>query len=732
MTRHNKKNHLKLMFAQVPPAWLRRYQGGVYSPFILSLSSLSLLMGTSVAQTISVPASDMQSIDTQSIKVQSINLQATKMQADPIAEGDAASKARVSSLASTAMMADIEQQQVVQREGANLHLANTSPLRPPVHIKPPYTLWRLCTELTQDQSFDRYQLLVAIEALNPRAFVQHNVHKILPSQQLQLPSVQQVMAVDAQLAKQRVEADEALHRQTGEAATWQRLQLQSRQQVQLAWQNLTQVKPTQTTLPNEPVIQPHIMQDETSHEPQFQHTSTHADVANPTPIHTGFSDQAVSKNDAASQAQTVAKEELSKVLVEDLATAVNESQANSAVSNAEVNPQNESNLETVVSDDMQKADASSHRLEQQLGAYWRQYLQPGRVGQAQQQPRLTWQAELSWQSADDAQQVVIVPYLRWDGLDSAQHLADFHQAYWSWAGAGVELKVGVDKVFWGVTESQHLVDIINQTDMVARPDGEEKLGQPLLQMNYSGRWGTFQAYLLPYFRPREFAAADGRIRAPLPISDTPRYPKAAQNRFVRDYALRYYQQFDRLDMAISWFDGTAREPILRPDANQLDLLEAFYPQQQQLGLELQWLQGSWLWKLEAVERRQLESQYQAWVGGVEYSHVDAFSTGYDLGWLLEYQYDSRQFAATTPASRDMFAGLRLAFNDAEGSEFLLGLLQDLDFSQEQSLYLEGSTRLSDNMRLRLEAWLWRSRDVRQPLWWVAQDDYVQLGVDWYF
>jgi len=144
------------------------------------------------------------------------------------------------------------------------------------------------------------------------------------------------------------------------------------------------------------------------------------------------------------------------------------------------------------------------------------------------------------------------------------------------------------------------------------------------------------------------------------------------------------------------------------------------------------LQGSWLWKLEAVERRQLATQYQAWVGGVEYSHVDAFSTGYDLGWLLEYQYDSRQLAATTPASRDLFAGLRVALNDTEGSEFLLGLLQDLDFSQEQSLYLEGSTRLSDNMRLRLEAWLWRSRDEQQPLWWVAQDDYLQLGVDWYF
>lgn len=721
MTNH-KKNHLKLTPAREPWHWQRWHRGIAFGPFILSVQSLPLLMWTPAAHAIDVPASDIQSIDVQSINMQSINMQAASakarnLQAAHVAQGDVASNDQPSAVASTALRSELAQYPA-HREDANQHTANTSPLRPPVHIKPPYTLWRLCSDLTQDQRFDRYQLLVAIEALNPRAFVQHNVHKILPSQQLQLPSAQQVMAVDPQLAKQRVEADEAQHRQTGDAATWQRLQLQSRQQVQLAWQTLIPAGQPQRAVPNAPVVQQGITPDRTAHDPQSRHSTTYAEVTR----------QAHSNNDVEDQEQITAKD----VLPKDRSTPVHESQANSTVSNIELNTPTESVLETAGRDDTQNHDVSSQRLEQQLGAYWRQYLQPGRVGQAQQQPRLTWQAELSWQSADDAQQVVIVPYLRWDGLDAAQHLADLRQAYWSWAGAGVELKVGVDKVFWGVTESQHLVDIINQTDMVARPDGEEKLGQPLLQMNYSGRLGTLQAYLLPYFRAREFAAADGRIRAPLPISDTPRYPDGAQNRFVRDYALRYYQQFDRLDMAISWFDGTAREPILRPDANQLELLEAFYPQQQQLGLELQWLQGSWLWKLEAVERRQLASQYRAWVGGVEYSQVDAFSTGYDLGWLLEYQYDSRQFAATTPASRDLFAGLRVALNDTEGSEFLLGLLQDLDFSQEQSLYLEGSTRLNDSMRLRLEAWLWRSRDVRQPLWWVAQDDYVQLGVDWYF
>ena len=38
------------------------------------------------------------------------------------------------------------------------------------------------------------------------------------------------------------------------------------------------------------------------------------------------------------------------------------------------------------------------------------------------------------------------------------------------------LSIGLGKVFWGVTEFNHLVDVINQTDLVEGIDGEAKLG----------------------------------------------------------------------------------------------------------------------------------------------------------------------------------------------------------------------------------------------------------------
>jgi len=45
------------------------------------------------------------------------------------------------------------------------------------------------------------------------------------------------------------------------------------------------------------------------------------------------------------------------------------------------------------------------------------------------------------------------------------------------------LLVGINSVFWRVVESNHLVDILNQTDLIEDIDGEEKLGQPMISLS---------------------------------------------------------------------------------------------------------------------------------------------------------------------------------------------------------------------------------------------------------
>ncbi|MBT5040286.1 MAG: hypothetical protein HOM52_17415, partial [Rhodospirillaceae bacterium] len=89
------------------------------------------------------------------------------------------------------------------------------------------------------------------------------------------------------------------------------------------------------------------------------------------------------------------------------------------------------------------------------------------------------------------------PFLRYDSADARRTHWDIREAYGLFFGefedSEWELRAGIDKVFWGVAESRHLVDVINQTDLVEAPDQEEKLGQPMVHATWLNDYGAFEA-----------------------------------------------------------------------------------------------------------------------------------------------------------------------------------------------------------------------------------------------
>ena len=74
---------------------------------------------------------------------------------------------------------------------------------------------------------------------------------------------------------------------------------------------------------------------------------------------------------------------------------------------------------------------------------------------------LAFQPELyhAWDRGD--QSITVTPFLRLDLGDPARSHFDIRELYWHKAARSWELKVGVARVFWGVTEAQRLVDINN-------------------------------------------------------------------------------------------------------------------------------------------------------------------------------------------------------------------------------------------------------------------------------
>ena len=88
------------------------------------------------------------------------------------------------------------------------------------------------------------------------------------------------------------------------------------------------------------------------------------------------------------------------------------------------------------------------------------------------------------------------PFLRLDQVDENRTHWDIRELYWLYFSRVWEIRVGVRTVFWGVTELQHLVDVINQTDLVENIDGEQKLGQPMVNLALIHDWGTVELFIL--------------------------------------------------------------------------------------------------------------------------------------------------------------------------------------------------------------------------------------------
>ncbi|MFQ5572080.1 MAG: hypothetical protein ACE5G0_20580, partial [Rhodothermales bacterium] len=170
-----------------------------------------------------------------------------------------------------------------------------------------------------------------------------------------------------------------------------------------------------------------------------------------------------------------------------------------------------------------------------------------------------------WNEAND--RLTVIPFARLDFDDEERRHFDLRELNWLHVGPNWDLRIGVGKVFWGVTESRHLVDIINQTDLVEDPDGEDKLGQPMLKLALLRTWGTFDLFVLPRFRERTFPGPNGRLRAAIPVdTDRPVYESSLEE-WHPDLAARWSHVLGDWDIGLAHFWGTSREPGLLPDVS---------------------------------------------------------------------------------------------------------------------------------------------------------------------
>lgn len=370
---------------------------------------------------------------------------------------------------------------------------------------------------------------------------------------------------------------------------------------------------------------------------------------------------------------------------------------------------------------------------------------------------------------DEAGRILnVTPYFRYDSADGRRTHFDLREAYFLFSGplgsGGWELRLGVDRVFWGVVESRHLVDIVNQIDLVEHPDEKTRMGQPMAYATWSSDWGVLELLGMSYHRKRTFPGSKGRLRASLVVADGRVEYESSSGKWHPDFAARYSHTLGLMDFGVSVFDGTAREPALGVDLPVASVppvppnqggpsvtpgmpvppgptgppaLYPIYNQIRQYGLDAQWTTGSLLLKLEAIRRSGapnlagVEETYNAFVLGGEYTFFSLWDSDADLTLFAEWDRDGRGRRATNFYENDLFAALRLMLNDVQGTEATVSVLHDLDKNQ-RIFGFELARRLTDRFSLDLGAVAITNIDRDDLYYDLRQDGFVQLGIDYHF
>ena len=291
------------------------------------------------------------------------------------------------------------------------------------------------------------------------------------------------------------------------------------------------------------------------------------------------------------------------------------------------------------------------------------------------------QPEIYHAFGDGRQSLLFTPFLRADMADGRRTHFDVRELLYQGVFDSAELRIGIGRVFWGVTESRHLVDR-------RQPDGSRgecrSRGEARPAARQTSRsFGIGARSISSCCR----GFASGRFRggggacAPNPSSIRPghlRIRRGSAPHRLRGSVVPCVGGLRRRRSALSWNErdphllpvsaaavqGSASHPgheaasseAAMPALAEGPVLAPHYGVVHRTSLDLQATGGAWLWKLEALHESGRESAWVAWVAGFEYTRFGINESAADLGLLVEHLFDGRGGSSPQPFENDVFAG----------------------------------------------------------------------------
>jgi hypothetical protein len=337
---------------------------------------------------------------------------------------------------------------------------------------------------------------------------------------------------------------------------------------------------------------------------------------------------------------------------------------------------------------------------------------------------MTFSLRRGWNWDRGRQSLTVEPFVRWDPVNAERTRLDFRDLSWQGRWRSWELNAGMREVFWGVAESRHVVDVLNQREFVGGGVGYGKLGQPMVSLAWTRSWGRVEVFLLTGFRERSFAGQAGRLWSPLSVDEARATYESAAKALHLDWAARWTHAIGGWDIGVAHFRGTGREPrfFLDRDSVGRAVWIPHYDLVDRTSVDLQLTTGRWLWKLEGATEAAPAGRYGTIAGGLEYAFADYLSV------FAEYVYDSRGSRAATSFQDDVFLGARLFM---QAGEISAGAFLDRG-TGNRIFNLRAARRLTDAFTVALEVQVFAGAAGREPRHAPRQDSSVGLTLSRYF
>lgn len=284
-------------------------------------------------------------------------------------------------------------------------------------------------------------------------------------------------------------------------------------------------------------------------------------------------------------------------------------------------------------------------------------------------------------------------YASFDDKDEDRRYADFREATLTYDWHELSFTAGFTRMFWGVSESINVVNVINQADIRDNINGKEKMGQQHFSVQYNGDASELQVVYMPVFREQVFGLRPSFL---LPISDRAKYEDGHKE---GGWAARFKQYGDQSEWAIGYFSGTRRIPNL-VISSATQTVTMFHPQTTNILFDGIYLGDTFSPKLELKLGRELGKHFYSANIGIEYPVYPDMWNLNELTFVAEYLKDSRGLEAETIGQDDLFVGAKGVVGTQ--SEFRLLFGHDLETSSHY-FELSGQYRFNDYARLTFQA-----------------------------